>query len=154
MFTGPIYICLYNFVKTETLSLNSVGDKSTFVGDDEISWIISTCKKCNKLKANNWYNFELTNYHLQLIQPNCRTANKPLFIFTRKLISLWRLWKVLPKCYEKNSDETFGRILNLSLGKLFFIIRPDEKVCESFEWDMVLISTIKIFQRQQNHTTP
>ena len=106
MFTGPIYICLYNFVKTETLSLNSVGDKSTFEGDDKISWIISTCKKCNKLKANNWYNFELTNYHLYLIQPNCRTATKPLFVFYQEthlpLKTLKGFTNVLGQKFKRN----------------------------------------------------
>ena len=32
---------MYNFVKTGTLSLNLVGDKFFFKGDDEISQIIS-----------------------------------------------------------------------------------------------------------------
>ena len=39
---------MYNFVKTGTLSLNEVGDKFFFKGDDEISQIISIFKKGNK----------------------------------------------------------------------------------------------------------
>ena len=40
-----------------------------------------------------------------------------------------------------------AEILNLSWGKLFFIIRPDKKVFfESFECNMVLVSTSKIFK--------
>ena len=59
---------MYNFVKTGTLSLNQVGDKFFFKGDDEISRIISILKKKvtkqqqKKLKAHNYYNFKLINW--------------------------------------------------------------------------------------------
>ena len=85
-------------MKTGTLSLNEVGDKFFFKGDDEISRIISIQKKkgnkttTKKLKANNYYNFKLINW----LSSHC------LFLLGNSLKTLKGFLKMW---YDKNLDK-------------------------------------------------